>query len=456
MGVIGLGPAMLGRVGGLLVVVILLLSMCLDNVVGRSRGHSRLSLWIDKAQIRELIGTELAKDIPIISDGTVTPFLNYPGLSASMVIPPDVDSVNLTWKAGNENFKYWFENLTSLNTSLLYNPLLSIPTQGWIPHGQTVFQMSIPCTGKEKGVASLLLGLRIYNNRSGLALEGTPISFTLKKECHAFDTSSLCESECENGGTCTEVGECSCMQGFEGKFCRLALCNPICQNNGTCISPEVCACPEGYTGTHCEKATCGRPCENGGRCLPEGYCWCTKGYYGEACEYSHCNNSPCENGGTCIGPVRCQCSSGYSGNQCQHSKMRTDTERPRRSDNRRRSTDKNKRNPTRKKKRRTRKDRKERKAEFEKKLLKTEKRILKIIKRKSKVWSLTREERRVFRKLVRDSQQRTLLMKERNWLSKILTREKDKLTNKERLKLKRYKKLIRMGRRRKPKKKQYV
>lgn len=48
-------------------------------------------------------GTELAKDIPIISDGRVTPFLNYPGLSASMVIPPDVDSVNLTWKAGNEN-----------------------------------------------------------------------------------------------------------------------------------------------------------------------------------------------------------------------------------------------------------------------------------------------------------------------------------------------------------------
>ncbi|XP_048257430.1 wnt inhibitory factor 1-like isoform X2 [Haliotis rufescens] len=419
MGVIGLGPAMLGRVGGLLV-VILLLSMCLGNVVGRSRGHSRLSLWIDKAQIRELIGTELAKDIPIISDGRVTPFLNYPGLSASMVIPPDVDSVNLTWKAGNENFKYWFENLTSLNTSLLYNPLLSIPTQGWIPHGQTVFQMSIPCTGKEKGVASLLLGLRIYNNKSGLALEGTPISFTLKKECHAFDTSSLCESECENGGTCTEVGECSCMQGFEGKFCRLA--------------------------------TCGRTCENGGRCLPEGYCWCTKGYYGEACEYSHCNNSPCENGGTCIGPIRCQCSAGFSGNQCQHS----NTDRPRRSDDRRRNTDKNKRNPSRKKKRRTRKDRKERKAEFEKKLLKTEKRILKIIKRKSKVWSLTREDRRVFRKLLRESQQRTLLMKERNWLSKILTREKDKLTNKEKLKLKRYKKLIRMGRRRKPKKKQYV
>lgn len=39
--------------------------------------------------------------------------------------------------------------------------------------------------------------------------------------CFVVDTSSLCESECENGGTCTEVGECSCMQGFEGKFCRL-------------------------------------------------------------------------------------------------------------------------------------------------------------------------------------------------------------------------------------------
>jgi hypothetical protein len=53
-------------------------------------------------------------------------------------------------------------------------------------HLYSVFQMSIPCTGKEKGVASLLLGLRIFNNSSGLALDGTPISFTLKKHCEAF------------------------------------------------------------------------------------------------------------------------------------------------------------------------------------------------------------------------------------------------------------------------------
>lgn len=34
-------------------------------------------------------------------------------------------------------FSYWFDDLRSLNMSLLYNPLLSIPASGIIPTGPT-------------------------------------------------------------------------------------------------------------------------------------------------------------------------------------------------------------------------------------------------------------------------------------------------------------------------------
>nr|KAG5711274.1 hypothetical protein BaRGS_005971 [Batillaria attramentaria] len=181
-------------------------------------------------------------------------------------------------------FYYVFDNFTSLDPHLLYPPLLGIPTRGLIPSGPTVFQITIPCKGKEEGVASLVLGLTIYN-KYNRPLEGTPIKFKLRKQCVAFVTASLCPGDCQNGGTCNEFGACECRQGFHGTYCEIALCDPVCQNNGTCISPKICACPSGYRGRLCEIAACGRPCENGGHCLPDGFCWCQKGFYGDACEF---------------------------------------------------------------------------------------------------------------------------------------------------------------------------
>ena len=40
--------------------------------------------------------------IPIITNGIVIPYLKEPGLSDSIVILPEVDTVNLTWMAGSE------------------------------------------------------------------------------------------------------------------------------------------------------------------------------------------------------------------------------------------------------------------------------------------------------------------------------------------------------------------
>ncbi|KAK7503498.1 hypothetical protein BaRGS_00005419, partial [Batillaria attramentaria] len=40
--------------------------------------------------------------IPIITDGQVTPYLREPGLSDQILLPPEVDTVNLTWQSGHE------------------------------------------------------------------------------------------------------------------------------------------------------------------------------------------------------------------------------------------------------------------------------------------------------------------------------------------------------------------
>ncbi|KAK6174909.1 hypothetical protein SNE40_013470 [Patella caerulea] len=363
-------------------------------IESKGRNTRKLALWIDKNQVGIIAGYHI--ELRIIENGRVEALLMEPGLSDELPpIPSQVDTVNLTWQGGDQRFRYWFENLTSLDQHLLYNPLLSIPAHGWIPHQATVFQMSIPCTGKDEGVASIVLGLHIYTT-SGHAVHNTPIIFKLKKRCTAF-----------------------------------ALCNPRCENNGTCVSPRMCACPAGYSGHHCEKVVCGRPCQNGGQCLPEGFCFCPEGFYGDACELSRCNPE-CIKKGTCNQPCK--------------RLVKPDTDvRPRR----RIPPEVNGEGGTTRKQRR--KNRKDRRAINEKKILKTEKRILKIINRKSKTWNLTRDERRQIRKIQREVKTRALQITERNYLVKILTGERDKLNKKEKQKLKRYKKLLKLNRKRRGK-----
>ncbi|KAL5013895.1 hypothetical protein ScPMuIL_008165 [Solemya velum] len=287
-------------------------------------------------------------EIYIISDGEVFPYLQETGLRDTRslyTIPSDMGTVNLTWEAGDDEFSYWFDDLRSLNMSLLYNPLLSIPASGIIPTGPTVFQMSIPCTGKQKGVATLILGLQIFN-KIRHPIRGSPIKIKLKKECEAFVTTTLCKLECRNNGRCDLYGECICAQGFRGKYCEIAMCSPPCEHNGTCTSPGspgVCRCQEGYYGPLCERELCTEPCQNGGKCIVHGFCWCTSGYYGDACEMSYCM-SPCRNGGTCIGDNKCQCAERYTGELCEkRNGLKRDVDRPRRSKNSKRKRKKKRR-----------------------------------------------------------------------------------------------------------------
>ncbi|GFO44067.1 wnt inhibitory factor 1-like [Plakobranchus ocellatus] len=333
---------------------------------------------------------------------------------------------------------YVFENFTSLDQHLLYQPLLGIPATGYIPSRATDFQITIPCKGKEKGVASLSLGLQIYDRHHRL-LRGTPIKFRLRKQCEAFVTSSLCKQGCRNGGTCNPHGVCECPQGFRGPLCDIALCNPPCQNNGTCISPSKCACPPGYKGAFCEKAVCGRMCQNGGHCLPEGYCWCNHGFFGDACEYSRCNPR-CQNGGTCTRDHKCVCSAQYSGQYCE---IKDDTERPRRS----KEPDSTITNKVVRKPKRVAGGRKKGRKNLEAKLRKAEQRLLKITARRARKWRLSPEDQRMVSKLTLKAETESLTLRERRYVIKLLTRMRSILTSKDKTKLLRFRKLIRKWKR---------
>ena len=50
----------------------------------------------------DVIGAGMPMKIAIINDGLVSPYITEPGLSDQILIPPEVDTVNLTWQAGHE------------------------------------------------------------------------------------------------------------------------------------------------------------------------------------------------------------------------------------------------------------------------------------------------------------------------------------------------------------------
>ena len=89
---------------------------------------------------------------------------------------------------------------------------------------------------------------------------------------------AYCFPPCQNGGRCYRPGLCACPSGWTGSRCQtresgctlhqypstnteghlcnmllsLAVCSPSCQNGGTCTSPGRCTCTRGWTGTSCE------------------------------------------------------------------------------------------------------------------------------------------------------------------------------------------------------------
>ena len=99
-----------------------------------------------------------------------------------------------------------------------------------------------------------------------------------------------CDERCYHHGICQQGGVCSCLPGWNGKFCSLSGCPHNCLNRGQCKQIQglwKCICDTEYTGEDCSKSKeqeCGDGVDNdlglsffflytyftdGG----EGYCW---------------------------------------------------------------------------------------------------------------------------------------------------------------------------------------
>lgn len=97
-----------------------------------------------------------------------------------------------------------------------------------------------------------------------------------------IDECSSNVSPCQNGGTCVNLPSsyrCECPEEFTGDSCediRLITCEDRrCKNGSTCtdvFNPKTddnftCTCMPGYEGRFCDTAYCtGNKCQNGGRC----------------------------------------------------------------------------------------------------------------------------------------------------------------------------------------------
>ncbi|XP_035213571.1 protein shifted-like isoform X3 [Stegodyphus dumicola] len=296
----------------LLVIVFLYLRLVLAS---RDKHGSDITLWIDEKQVKEFSGFPM--EIFAIVDGVVLPYILDPNFENYLpVIPAEVESVNFTWRSGDQKYYYDFDQLKSFNESILRDPVVSIETRGKVPRKPRVFQVFITCRGNQSGVGSFGIGLRIQNDR-GLFLPGTPLRLRLQKQCADHGPDPECDKKCANGGRCNQHRICECPKGYMGKYCHSALCYPQCMNGGTCVSPGLCACSDGYQGPHCEGGMCLEKCLNGGKCINKDTCECRRGYYGLRCEYSKCSAVPCLNGGRCVGINKCRCKKGYVGAQCE-------------------------------------------------------------------------------------------------------------------------------------------
>ncbi|XP_070397453.1 wnt inhibitory factor 1 isoform X8 [Dermacentor albipictus] len=201
-------------------VLLLLLLLLVAADAGRVKPRNDdFSLWIDEKQVREFSGFPM--EIFAILDGVVLPYILDPNFEKYLpVIPSGVQSVNFTWKAGeNKHYYYDFDILESLDGSILKDPVISIETKGKVPRKAKVFQVFLPCWGNVTGTASFGIGLRIENEK-GRYLSGTPLRLRLQKQCADNRPDPECDRKCANGGRCNAAKICECPKRYMGRYCK--------------------------------------------------------------------------------------------------------------------------------------------------------------------------------------------------------------------------------------------
>ncbi|XP_070397452.1 protein shifted isoform X7 [Dermacentor albipictus] len=232
-------------------VLLLLLLLLVAADAGRVKPRNDdFSLWIDEKQVREFSGFPM--EIFAILDGVVLPYILDPNFEKYLpVIPSGVQSVNFTWKAGeNKHYYYDFDILESLDGSILKDPVISIETKGKVPRKAKVFQVFLPCWGNVTGTASFGIGLRIENEK-GRYLSGTPLRLRLQKQCADNRPDPECDRKCANGGRCNAAKICECPKRYMGRYCKTGKCSIPCLNGGRCVGVNQCRCTRSFVGPQC-------------------------------------------------------------------------------------------------------------------------------------------------------------------------------------------------------------
>lgn len=150
--------------------------------------------------------------------------------------------------------------------------------------------------------------------------------------CRSGFTGSKCQNceklTCQNGGICTKIDgkdACKCPDGFEGAECQIESCQNYCGSHGTCMKSSNgirCKCDPGYTGLRCDRDACYKHCQNGGTCrigTKQPQCVCSPAFAGRRCEIELCTIH-CKNNGTCVrmynGIQVCKCPEQWGGSTC--------------------------------------------------------------------------------------------------------------------------------------------
>lgn len=134
---------------------------------------------------------------------------------------------------------------------------------------------------------------------------------------------------CNNQGSCSASGVCSCAGGWSGSACETPPPCPedvdgvVCHGTGAC-DDGVCNCNTGYSGDACDVVLdcptfAGLECNGKGSCLTPGACTCDSGFSGSSCQVLQCPNG-CSQRGVCLdndeeGPY-CLCFGPWRGSDC--------------------------------------------------------------------------------------------------------------------------------------------
>uniref|UniRef100_A0A0X3P8F5 Protein shifted n=1 Tax=Schistocephalus solidus TaxID=70667 RepID=A0A0X3P8F5_SCHSO len=187
---------------------------------------AQLSLWADRSLLMHIIESlptkgkslthprcprrrpDLQKQIPpqlfLVLNGLLVPEVYEHILhGVHNPIPPQIEIIRVKWKAGLERLSYNI-SVTSLNRTLLHNPLLNVAFSGQIPAMESDVQITLACTGKLSGFASFELRLDI--RREFEALRKIPhLEFVAQKYCLTYKQSKWFQIKCYCRAHCQQL-----------------------------------------------------------------------------------------------------------------------------------------------------------------------------------------------------------------------------------------------------------